>query len=53
VTSDTGPSRLARFDAMFAEHQRAVLAYAMRRAPSLADAEDAAAETFTIAWRKA
>jgi RNA polymerase sigma-70 factor (ECF subfamily) len=24
----------------------------MRRAPTLADAEDAAAETFTIAWRK-
>jgi RNA polymerase sigma-70 factor (ECF subfamily) len=45
-------SPLARFDALFSEHQRAVLAYTMRRAPSLADAEDAAAETFTIAWRK-
>jgi RNA polymerase sigma factor (sigma-70 family) len=46
------PSRLARFDALFIEHQRAVLAYAMRRAPTAADAEDVASETFTIAWRK-
>lgn len=37
---------------MFTAHQRAVLAYAMRRTPTAADAEDAAAETFTIAWRK-
>lgn len=48
----THPSRLARFDALFTEYQRAVLAYAMRRTPTLADAEDAASETFTIAWRK-
>ena len=47
-----GPSRLARFDALFTEHQRHVLAYAMRRAPSPADAEDIAAETFAIAWKK-
>jgi RNA polymerase sigma-70 factor (ECF subfamily) len=46
------PSPIARFDALFSEHQRAVLAYAMRRTPTLADAEDIAAETFTIAWRK-
>jgi len=45
-------SQLARFDALFREHERAVLAYAMRRAQTLADAEDVAAETFTIAWRK-
>ncbi|HEY4633668.1 MAG TPA: sigma-70 family RNA polymerase sigma factor [Candidatus Limnocylindrales bacterium] len=45
-------SPLARFDALYTQHQRAVLAYAMRRAPTLADAEDAAAETFTIAWRR-
>ena len=48
----THPSRLARFDALFTEHQRAVLAYTMRRTPTLADAEDAASETFVIAWRK-
>jgi DNA-directed RNA polymerase specialized sigma24 family protein len=46
------PSRLARFETLFTEHQRAVLAYAMRRTPTLADAEDAVAETFAIAWRK-
>lgn len=48
----TAGSPLARFDALFTEHQRHVLAYAMRRAPTLADAEDAASETFAIAWRK-
>jgi len=45
-------SPLARFDALFSEHQRHVLAYAMRRTQTLADAEDVAAETFIIAWRK-
>ena len=45
-------SRLARFDALFSAHQRQVLAYAMRRTGGWADAEDVAAETFTIAWRK-
>jgi RNA polymerase sigma-70 factor (ECF subfamily) len=41
-----------RLDDLFQAHERRVLAYAMRRTPSLADAEDAAAETFAIAWRK-
>jgi RNA polymerase sigma factor (sigma-70 family) len=52
MVQTTPMSRLARFDALFTEHQRQVLAYAMRRTQSWADAEDAAAETFTIAWRK-
>jgi RNA polymerase sigma factor (sigma-70 family) len=53
VTPTTTPTAaLARFDAIFREHQRRVLAYAMRRTQTLADAEDVAAETFTIAWRK-
>ena len=53
ATETIGPSSpLARFDGLFRDHQRAVLAYAIRRTPTLADAEDAAAETFTIAWRK-
>jgi RNA polymerase sigma-70 factor, ECF subfamily len=53
VTPSTTPtSALARFDALFREHQRLVLAYAMRRTQTVADAEDVAAETFTIAWRK-
>lgn len=46
------PSPIARFDALFTTHQRAVLAYAMRRTPNVADAEDVTAETFAIAWRK-
>jgi RNA polymerase sigma-70 factor (ECF subfamily) len=45
-------SPLARFEAVFAAHQRQVLAYAMRRTATPSDAEDVAAETFTIAWRK-
>jgi RNA polymerase sigma-70 factor (ECF subfamily) len=52
VTNSPPTNQLARFDALFSEHQRAVLAYAMRRTQTLADAEDVAAETFTIAWRK-
>jgi RNA polymerase sigma-70 factor (ECF subfamily) len=53
VTDTTPPtSPLARFETLFAAHQRDVLAYAMRRSGTLADAEDVAAETFVIAWRK-
>jgi len=52
VTSPTPTSPLARFDAIFTECQRPVLAYAMRRTPTHADAEDVASETFAIAWRK-
>ncbi len=48
----TTRSPLARFDAIFSACQRHVLAYAMRRTQQQADAEDVAAETFTIAWRK-
>jgi RNA polymerase sigma-70 factor (ECF subfamily) len=52
VTRPIHPSPLARFDAIFTEYQRPVLAYAMRRTPTPSDAEDVAAETFAIAWRK-
>lgn len=53
VTDTTTPTApLARFEAIFAAHQRGVLAYAMRRSDTLADAEDVAAETFAVAWRK-
>jgi RNA polymerase sigma factor (sigma-70 family) len=53
VTDSTGrASRTERFDALFAAHRRHVLAYAMRRSRAAADAEDVAAETFIIAWRK-
>jgi RNA polymerase sigma-70 factor (ECF subfamily) len=40
------------FDDLYERHRRAVLAYAVRRTASLSDAEDAAAETFFIAWRR-
>jgi RNA polymerase sigma-70 factor (ECF subfamily) len=41
-----------RFAACFELHYLGVVAYAMRRLPDLAAAEDAAAETFLIAWRR-
>ena len=47
----TSPS-VTRFDAAFASHHRAVLAYALRRVPTEADAEDVVAETFAVAWRR-
>jgi RNA polymerase sigma-70 factor (ECF subfamily) len=53
-----GANRLARdgavsrLEQLFQAHERRVLAYALRRTPTPADAEDAAAETFSIAWRK-
>jgi len=43
---------LARFEATFGRHHRAVFAYALRRTPTEADAEDAVAETFAVAWRR-
>lgn len=43
---------LTRFEDAFEAHHRAVLAYALRRTRSEADAEDATAETFAIAWRR-
>ncbi len=52
MTPTTRTSRLAHIDTLFNEHQRHVLAYAMRRTRTIVDAEDVAAETFTIAWRK-
>jgi len=42
----------ARFKPMFEQHHQRVLAFAMRRSRSLADAEDAVAETFAVAWRR-
>lgn len=42
----------AHFEAVFEAHHRAVLAFALRRAATPADAEDAVAETFAVAWRR-
>jgi RNA polymerase sigma-70 factor (ECF subfamily) len=42
----------ARFERLYAEHGRAVLAYAVRRATGAQDAADVVAETFLVAWRR-
>jgi RNA polymerase sigma factor (sigma-70 family) len=41
-----------RFEVCFATHYARVVAYALRRMPDLAAAEDVASETFLIAWRR-
>jgi RNA polymerase sigma-70 factor (ECF subfamily) len=41
-----------RFRAAYDEHVRAVAAFALRRAPTAADAEDVVSETFLVAWRR-
>jgi RNA polymerase sigma-70 factor (ECF subfamily) len=42
----------ARFDAYFRAHYAEVLAYALRRVGERPRAEDVAAETFAVAWRR-
>jgi RNA polymerase sigma-70 factor (ECF subfamily) len=41
-----------RFESCFRDHYAAVLAFTIRRLPDRATAEDAAAETFAVAWRR-
>jgi RNA polymerase sigma-70 factor (ECF subfamily) len=41
-----------RFERLYAEHGRAVLAYALRRLTDPHDAADVVAETFLVAWRR-
>jgi RNA polymerase sigma factor (sigma-70 family) len=48
----THGQRTQRFDALFQEHSGAVVSYCTWRAGSPADAQDAAAEVFLIAWRR-
>jgi RNA polymerase sigma factor (sigma-70 family) len=45
-------ARCAAFDAFYRHHAGAVLAYLLRRSRSVADAQDALAETFLVAWRR-
>ena len=40
------------FQRLFADYNRHVLAYALRRCNERADAEDVVANTFTVAWRR-
>jgi RNA polymerase sigma-70 factor, ECF subfamily len=41
-----------RFESCFRDHYAAVLAFAVRRLPDRSTAEDAAAETFAVVWRR-
>ncbi len=50
---DDRESSSRTFDALFESTSHAVLAYAIRRTASINDAEDAVAETFVVAWRRA
>ncbi len=43
---------VARFERLYAEHGRAVLAYAVRRSIDAQDGADVVAETFLVAWRR-
>jgi RNA polymerase sigma-70 factor (ECF subfamily) len=51
MSVSTESLRRKRFERVFDEHFRAVSAYARRRAAE-AEAEDAVAETFLVAWRR-
>lgn len=46
------PSAEDAFRALYADHGRAVLAYAVRRVRDPHDAADIVAETFLVAWRR-
>jgi RNA polymerase sigma factor (sigma-70 family) len=41
-----------RFEALYAEHCKPLLAYALRRTAQPANAADVVAETFLVAWRR-
>jgi RNA polymerase sigma-70 factor (ECF subfamily) len=51
VAHGTESGRRERFEQVFEAHYRAVSAYALRRCEG-AEAEDAVAETFLVAWRR-
>jgi RNA polymerase sigma factor (sigma-70 family) len=42
----------ARFSRLYAEHEREILRYALRRSADPEDAADVVAETFLVAWRR-
>ena len=49
---DSRSEGLRRFQAVYEAHYGAVFAYVRRRTADAADAQDAVAETFTVAWRR-
>jgi RNA polymerase sigma factor (sigma-70 family) len=44
--------RYARFQLIYQQNSHAILAYALRRTHSAADASDVVSETFLVAWRR-
>jgi len=46
------PDADRRFESCFRDHYAPVLAFAVRRLPDRSAAEDVAAETFAVAWRR-
>lgn len=46
------PDEPSRFEQLFERHHPRLVAYCLRRTQTPADAEDAAAEAFTLAWRR-
>jgi RNA polymerase sigma-70 factor (ECF subfamily) len=46
------PDADRRFECCFRDNYEAILAFAVRRLPDRETAEDAAAETFAVAWRR-
>jgi RNA polymerase sigma factor (sigma-70 family) len=52
ATAPDPRSDQSRFERLYQENWRAILAYASRRLSSVDDAEDAVAETFVVAWRR-
>lgn len=52
MTSDDRGTRAERFRVLFETHYPRLLAYALRRTRTEADAHDVVAETFTVAWRR-
>jgi RNA polymerase sigma factor (sigma-70 family) len=51
-TEDQQHRRERRFAALYQEHYRPILAYAVRRVASAEDAADVVADVFTTAWRR-
>jgi RNA polymerase sigma-70 factor (ECF subfamily) len=51
MPADCGEAE-TRFRRAYLDHYRAILAYALRRGAEHGDAEDVAAETFTVLWRR-
>lgn len=52
IAGGSVPLRDERFKDLFEACHRPLLAYAARRCPTLADAEDVVAEIFVVAWRR-